>query len=341
MNTRNANKRARLPALPPVSAQDASMRAWMQAVTERLEVREGQRGNGDERVLTQRDLAAFRTQGDTQAAGASGWWVKYQDIDSLAAALRGTTMHDDLLRRIANASGEPIVTTREAGTTVVVGSVEASSGTPPDALRLVRNDLDFYRLPTVTSRVESTYQEFVCTVNTSGFFSMGGNHVAFAIDCSGGAGNGHPHYGQIIRNGSNLFEFARGFIVFANGQVLAEHWNGTFTPGLSLPLTNTVSGTFSPATTPIFTVRITAGYRLGAMANHMAVAIHSGGASGPIVFAGSVPWGWDWTGTHISYVAAIGNNFVSPNETGNVERVGPGLAPDATVRVSGAKAVIA
>lgn len=317
------------------------MRAWMQAVTERLEVREGQRGDGDERVLTQRDLAAIRSQygAQTEGASATGWWEKYASLGSFAEALRGTTMHDDLLRRIANASGEPIVSTREGGTTIVVGGGPASTETPPDALRLVRNDLDFYRLPSATSRVDSSYQELVCTVNTANFFSQGGNHIAFALDCMGEAGSGNPHNAPVIRNGQNLFSLARGLIIFGDGSVQAEQWNGTFSPALD-PVTSSVPG-FNPATTPIFTVRIVAGYRAGALANHMAITIHRGGGNGQVIFAGSKPWGWDWTGRHVAYFAAIGPEFKSPNETNNVEKLGIGAAPNATVHFSAAKLSIA
>lgn len=48
--------RARLPALPPVNAADPALRNWISAVNERLEVREGSRGNLAERVVTWRDL---------------------------------------------------------------------------------------------------------------------------------------------------------------------------------------------------------------------------------------------------------------------------------------------
>jgi hypothetical protein len=108
------NKRARLPAIPPVSSQDASMRAWLQAVTERLEVREGQRGDSEERALTQRDLSLFLAQSTGQSQAASqGWWESYFSLEELGEALRDTQMHNDLLRRIANVSGESIVSTRE------------------------------------------------------------------------------------------------------------------------------------------------------------------------------------------------------------------------------------
>lgn len=47
---------ARLPSLPPVNGQDKTLTNWMRAVAERLEVREGERGNENERAVTVREL---------------------------------------------------------------------------------------------------------------------------------------------------------------------------------------------------------------------------------------------------------------------------------------------
>lgn len=336
MSAGTSGGRARLPAIPPVSDQDPSLRTWMQAVTERLEVREGARGDDLERVVTRRDLEAAM-QGQPVGVDSAPWWSKYRSLDDLADALRNTTMHADLVRRIKNSTDDlqqdvTIDDTASGGTT---GGI---SDPPPDALRLYRNDLDFYRLPTVTSQLPSSYQEFVCTVNVANFFVQGGDHVIFALDCSGGAGTSGPHSGPIYRNDANLFVLARGFIVTGTGVVYAEHWNGTFSPGLA-QVTSSVSG-FNPKTTPIFTVRIVAGYRTGALANHMAITIHRGGGTGQVLFAGSVPWGWDWSGAHSCYVGAIAMGFVSPNQTGGVETYSPGVAPNATIDFSGAKLTI-
>lgn len=49
--------KAKLPALPRVNPTDPALARWVAAVTERLEVREGSRGDAAERVLTVRDLA--------------------------------------------------------------------------------------------------------------------------------------------------------------------------------------------------------------------------------------------------------------------------------------------
>lgn len=59
---------ARLPALPRVNLQDAALSNWVNAVTERLQVREGERGNDNERAVTLRELRAMtgQVQGITQ-----------------------------------------------------------------------------------------------------------------------------------------------------------------------------------------------------------------------------------------------------------------------------------
>lgn len=52
---------AKLPGLPVVSSSDPAMQRWIQAVTERLEVREGRRGNKSEAVVLQRDIGDIST----------------------------------------------------------------------------------------------------------------------------------------------------------------------------------------------------------------------------------------------------------------------------------------
>ena len=50
------NTKAKLPGLPKIAPADPALARWVAAVTERLEVREGARGDDMERVLTVRDL---------------------------------------------------------------------------------------------------------------------------------------------------------------------------------------------------------------------------------------------------------------------------------------------
>lgn len=49
-------KKAKLPGLPAPNFQDSALQRWAEAVTERLEVREGSRGDPLEQVVTKRDL---------------------------------------------------------------------------------------------------------------------------------------------------------------------------------------------------------------------------------------------------------------------------------------------
>ena len=77
MNYTRDTGKARLPALPAVNAQDPSLRNWISAVAERLEVREGSRGNPYERAVTVREmvglgLAGVGGRGDMVAASAMG-----------------------------------------------------------------------------------------------------------------------------------------------------------------------------------------------------------------------------------------------------------------------------
>lgn len=333
MTMRKSNDRARLPALPPVASQDPSVRAWMQAVTERMEVREGSRGDDNERVVTKRDLEEFLS-GNTasQSTGTSGWIDEYKDIGALGEGLKSTPMHDDLLRRISGVVDEFEVTGSYSPR--VASQTPAPAYLPPDALRMTRNDLDFFKLPTIKSTSDSTYQELVCTLDVSQFFSLGGNHIIFTLDPEGSAGSGGPHFGPIVRNGANLFERGRGFIIFGDGAVFSEYWNGTTSPAIN-PRISDSGRDFKPTETPVFTVRIAAGWRKGAMRERMELTIHKGGPNGIILFSTTEMFGWNWRGTHTAYIGAIAPNFISPNDTGFVERTGPGSAPSAVIHVSG------
>lgn len=90
-----------------------------------------------------------------------------------------------------------------------------------------------------------------------------------------------------------------GLSLFGDGVVMAEGWNGTAMPALAT-ITNTSGAVFDPGQQPIFTLRIAAGYRRGALANRMGVEIRAGGsAEGALLFAGGIEgpeWGGDWTG---------------------------------------------
>ena len=202
----------------------------------------------------------------------------------------------------------------------------------PTQLTLAINDLDFCYLPPRLSLSPMRHNDLVCTVDCSWFFSEGANHMVFALDCTGGQGSYNPHCGPIYRHGQNLWSEARGFIIFADGMVMAERWNGTAMPGL-VTVTNTSGAIFNPAMHPVFTLRVQAGYRMGGFADRMRITIHQGiAADDPVLFEGEVTgagWGWDWTGSHKVAIAGIGPHFVTPNDTGCVEERVPRDAPNA------------
>jgi len=100
-----------LPALPPINAQDPALRNWMSAVAERLEVREGTRGNRFERAVTLRELEdATKSLTDlsvskTPAPGEvlidlGGGLTASVAIDQFVAELKNTRLYRDLLRRL-------------------------------------------------------------------------------------------------------------------------------------------------------------------------------------------------------------------------------------------------
>ena len=109
-NTIRDTGRARLPALPPTNAQDPSLRNWMSAVAERLEVREGSRGNPFERAVTVRELEAataglvqITAQGQAQRDGAfpigNGLSASI-NIERFADSIRNTRLYRDLMKRL-------------------------------------------------------------------------------------------------------------------------------------------------------------------------------------------------------------------------------------------------
>ena len=108
---------ARLPALPPVNAQDPALRNWMRAVAERLEVREGSRGNPYERAVTVREmvglgLAGVGGRGDMVAASAMGGASAQQQAgyygdmsaDAFAEAIRNSKLYQGLIKRLDDAT---------------------------------------------------------------------------------------------------------------------------------------------------------------------------------------------------------------------------------------------
>lgn len=114
-NVRRDTGRAQLPALPPVNAQDPALRNWISAVAERLEVREGTRGNKFERAVTLRELTELTdgiltvTEAGGGGTGAGGNTIRiplssgYEAsiaIDRFIESIRNTRLYRDLIKRL-------------------------------------------------------------------------------------------------------------------------------------------------------------------------------------------------------------------------------------------------
>lgn len=111
MTVRRDTGAVRLPALPPVNAQDPALRNWMSAVAERLEVREGARGNKYERAVTLRELEdatkslTVLSSPREPAPGEvlidlGGGLTASVAIDNFVAELKNTRLYQDLMRRL-------------------------------------------------------------------------------------------------------------------------------------------------------------------------------------------------------------------------------------------------
>lgn len=102
-------KRALLPGLPAPNFPDPALQRWALAITERMEVREGARGDPLERVLTLKDLQKPATPATVATNGASpntlsgyapiptgnGGFVSL-DINAVAEQLRRTKLYTEL-----------------------------------------------------------------------------------------------------------------------------------------------------------------------------------------------------------------------------------------------------
>lgn len=266
------------------------------------------------------DLAGGVTSGSVAVAGDAG----SIQLTTSALATGGRTLIVQL--RTGSTSG-PVVATSSA-----VGISAAPAGAIPSQLSLYTNDLDFYIQGTpLTSSSDTATFDFTVTLDVSAFFSNGGNHIILAIDPEDEQGHNNPHCGPVIRNGQNLYGLARGFTIFADGAVVAEHWNNTASPGTAV-VANTSGKVFNPASTPVFTAFLRAGYRNGSLGNTMTFQLFAGETRyGVLLYSGSVPWGWNWTGQHRAGVGIIGLGFRSLSQTGCVEEILPRSAPTAVL----------
>lgn len=107
------NTKAKLPGLPKIAPADPALARWVAAVTERLEVREGARGDDLERVLTVRDLGGVDLsrvgrllQGSGARVGPGGLEVDVGGVTAsvsaqvFADAMRNSSVYQYLLQRI-------------------------------------------------------------------------------------------------------------------------------------------------------------------------------------------------------------------------------------------------
>ncbi len=102
---------ARLPAIPRVRTGDAALDRFAEAVTERLEVREGTRGNDGDRVVTQRQLQAVeevtnylktpkQTTPDAIQIDIGAGLTASIAIKKFEDMIRGLQLYKDLKRRL-------------------------------------------------------------------------------------------------------------------------------------------------------------------------------------------------------------------------------------------------
>lgn len=105
--------KAQLPGLPRVNTGNPALDRWIVAVTERLEVREGTRGNPAEQVVLQRDMRAMGLSGpplhvtgsvggaagDILVARPDGTYARLS-VDAFGDAVRRTSVYKELIRSI-------------------------------------------------------------------------------------------------------------------------------------------------------------------------------------------------------------------------------------------------
>lgn len=104
----------RLPALPPLSTTDPALKRWVDAVVERLEVREGSRGNEYERSVTKRELDQVQdvldklavltkpktATNDQTLLNLGPGLTAVVATNQFADSIRQTQLYQDLMRRI-------------------------------------------------------------------------------------------------------------------------------------------------------------------------------------------------------------------------------------------------
>ena len=113
-NFKRDTGKARLPALQAVRTGDPALDRWVQAVTERLEVREGSRGNQGEQVVLKRDLEALtaRLTAEQKAAASElvqtgklnlrGDYTRFDNLPEEVRAILLTSIADEAAKRGAD-----------------------------------------------------------------------------------------------------------------------------------------------------------------------------------------------------------------------------------------------
>lgn len=250
------------------------------------------------------------------------------------------TLVNDLLTEGTESILMQLRTGSTAGSVVATASSVTISDTstapyaPPNpyTLTLVRNDLDFIYASDLAHQAGKTRLNLEFTVSFDDLFTAGADHLAIVINAE--LTDPHTnHCGPVIRNGKNLWSYGRGFFIRAgNNQVFAEHWNGTASPGVELATLEGGTG-FNPSSNPVVRVQILGFVRSSGF--DMMIIIIRDNVTGTVLFQGSKPWGWDDAVTYKAAIAGIAvPGFVSPNDTGCVEKTGTGNAPNASCTIS-------
>lgn len=186
------SKAAKLPALPRVQTNDVQLQRWMQAVAERLEVREGSRGDPDERVVTHREMKTLGLDASQFSVGsaanqAGGVLVQAPNggftripLDAFSDQLRKTKLYQDLMKRIDDATRFDDVPT-QVRSILLTSIAEEAAARGADIRRLEfkqQSDLDSlaYTVESVTASVagvaagvrETTYASATANAATAG-----------------------------------------------------------------------------------------------------------------------------------------------------------------------------
>lgn len=164
-------KRAQLPGLPAPNFRDSALQRWALAVTERMEVREGSRGDPLERVLTLKDVqnttnATLSGSSSGVASSATlaglapiptgnGGFISL-DVNAVAEQLRGTKLYKELQLSINNPARFDLLGT-ELKTTLLRSLADEASlrGAAVNRTELLINEVSRSVASTVTQLTAS------------------------------------------------------------------------------------------------------------------------------------------------------------------------------------------